>query len=101
MKKAAALGAKLELCALGMLTGPEAPLEWMRHTARVAVADTAARIKAWAPSTSCSAPTSARPAIPRRPTASRCSWPGSEAEGITREQIETMGREMPGALLMG
>ena len=26
---------------------------------------------------------------------------GLMAEGVTREQIETMGREVPGALLMG
>jgi hypothetical protein len=26
---------------------------------------------------------------------------GLQAEGISREQIQTMGREVPGALLMG
>jgi hypothetical protein len=26
---------------------------------------------------------------------------GLQAEGITRDQIQTMGREVPGALLMG
>ena len=26
---------------------------------------------------------------------------GLQAEGITREEIQTMGREVPGALLMG
>ena len=67
MKKAAALGAKLELCALLMLAGPTSPLEFLHHTARVEVSDTAARIK----------------------------------EGITRDQIVTMGRETPGSLLAG
>ena len=76
MKKAAAMGAKMELCALGMLVGPEAPLEWMRHCRARALRPTPRRASsAWARSTSCSAPTSARPATRRPPTASRCSWP--------------------------
>jgi hypothetical protein len=33
MKKAASMGAKLELCAMGTLTGREAHLAWMRHLA--------------------------------------------------------------------
>src|SRR5947208_1154450 len=40
MKKAAAMGAKLELCALGMLVGPDSPLEWMRESIRVPLKDT-------------------------------------------------------------
>src|SRR5882672_2619637 len=35
MKEAAAMGAKMELCALGMFVGPEAVLEFMRHSPRV------------------------------------------------------------------
>jgi hypothetical protein len=35
MRKAASMGAKLELCAMGTLMGPEAHLEWMRHWRRV------------------------------------------------------------------
>src|SRR5262249_16489775 len=41
MKQAAAMGAKLELCAMGPLLGPEAHLEWMRHWRRVKVEETA------------------------------------------------------------
>ncbi len=52
MKKAAAMGAKMELCALGMFVGPEAVLEFMRHSPRVPAADTAARMKASAGSRS-------------------------------------------------
>src|SRR5262249_61796401 len=44
MKEAAALGAKMEVCALGILVGPEAPLEWMPHSPRVPLAQTAACI---------------------------------------------------------
>ena len=45
MKKAASMGAKLELCAMGTLMGPEAHLAWMRHWRRVKVEETAAAVK--------------------------------------------------------
>jgi hypothetical protein len=45
MKKAAGMGAKLELCAMGPLMGAEAHLAWMRHWRRVKVEETAAAIK--------------------------------------------------------
>src|SRR5262249_4821826 len=45
MRKAASMGAKLELCAMGTLMGPEAHLEWMRHWRRVKVEETAAAVK--------------------------------------------------------
>jgi hypothetical protein len=34
-RRAAAMGAKSELCAGGMLVGAEGPVEWMRHSVRV------------------------------------------------------------------
>jgi hypothetical protein len=45
MKKAASMGAKLELCAMGTLMGPTAHLAWMRHWRVVKVEETAAAIK--------------------------------------------------------
>ena len=39
------MGAKLELCAMGALLGPEARLEWMRHWRRVKVEETAAAVQ--------------------------------------------------------
>jgi hypothetical protein len=45
MNKAASMGAKLELCAMGTLMGPEAHLAWMRHWRRVKIEETAAAIK--------------------------------------------------------
>jgi hypothetical protein len=45
MKQAAAMGAKLELRAMGPLMGREAHLEWMRHWRRVKVEETAAVVK--------------------------------------------------------
>ena len=45
MKKAASMGAKLELCAMGDLMGPEAHLAWMQNWRRVKVEETAAAVK--------------------------------------------------------
>src|SRR5262245_12526177 len=45
MKEAAAMGAKLELCAMGPLLGPEAHLQWMRHWRQVKVEETAAAVR--------------------------------------------------------
>ena len=45
MKNAASMGAKLELCAMGVLMGPEAHLAWMRNWRRVKVEETAAAVK--------------------------------------------------------
>jgi hypothetical protein len=101
MKKAAALGAKMELCALGMLVGPEAPLEWMRHSARVAVKDTAGRIRAVGAQHFVLGTDLGQTGNPTPADGLLMFVAALQAEGITREQIQTMGREVPGALLMG
>ena len=101
MKKAAAMGAKMELCALGMLVGPEAPLEWMRHSARVALAETAARIKSVGAQNFVLGTDLGQTGNPTPTDGLQMFVAGLMTEGIARQQIETMGREMPGALLMG
>jgi hypothetical protein len=101
MRKAAALGAKMELCALGMLVGPEAPLEWMRHSHRVALADTAARIRSVGAQHFVLGTDLGQTGNPTPADGLLMFVGGLMAEGITREQIQTMGREVPGALLMG
>jgi glyoxylase-like metal-dependent hydrolase (beta-lactamase superfamily II) len=100
MKKAAAMGAKLELCALGMLVGPEAPLEWMRHSQRVPVAETAARIRAVGAQHFVLGTDLGQTGNPTPADGLQMFVAGLEAAGITREEIQTMGREVPGALLM-
>jgi hypothetical protein len=75
MKKAASMGAKLELCAMGTLMGPEAHLAWMRHWRRVKVEETAAAVKEVGPQNFILATASARPAIRVQPTASNGSIP--------------------------
>jgi hypothetical protein len=101
MKRAAAMGAKLELCALGMLAGPEAPLEWMRHTARVPLAETAACIKAVGARHFVLGTDLGQTGNPTPADGLQMFIAALQAEGITGEQIQLMGREVPGALLMG
>jgi hypothetical protein len=101
MKQAAALGAKLELCALLMLAGPTSPLEFMHHTARVPVADTAARIKAVGAQHFVLGTDLGQAGNPTPADGLQMLVAGLMKAGITREQIVTMGRETPGALLMG
>jgi hypothetical protein len=101
MQKAAALGGKLELCALLMLAGPTSPLEFMHHTARVEVADTAARIRAVGAEHFVLGTDLGQAGNPTPADGLQMLVAGLMKHGITREQIQTMGREVPGALLMG
>ena len=101
MKKAAAMGGKMELCALLMLTGPDSPLEWMRHAPRIPLADTAARIKTVGAQHFVLGTDLGQTGNPTPADGLQMFVTGLLAEGITREQISTMGREVPGALLMG
>jgi hypothetical protein len=101
MKKAAGLGAKLELCALLMLSGPTSPLEFMHHTARVEISDTAARIKAVGAAHFVLGTDLGQAGNPTPADGLQMLVAGLMKEGITRDQIATMGRETPGSLLMG
>ena len=101
MKRAAALGGKMELCALLMLTGPESPLEWMRHAPRIPLADTAARIKAVGARHFVLGTDLGQTGNPTPADGLQMFVTGLLAHGITPAQIATMGRETPGALLMG
>jgi hypothetical protein len=100
MKRAAALGGKMELCALLMLTGPESPLEWMRHAPRIPLADTAARIRAVGAQHFVLGTDLGQTGNPTPADGLQMFVTGLLAAGITRAQIELMGRETPGALLM-
>jgi uncharacterized protein DUF6282 len=101
MKRAAAMGGKMELCALLMLTGPDSPLEWMRHAPRIPLADTAALIKAVGAQHFVLGTDLGQTGNPTPADGLQMFVIGLLAEGVTREQIQTMGREVPGALLMG
>jgi hypothetical protein len=101
MQEAAALGAKMELCALLMLTGPDSPLEWMRHAPRISLKDTASRIKSVGAPHFVLGTDLGQTGNPTPADGLQMLVTGLLAEGITRDQIHLMGRETPGALLMG
>jgi hypothetical protein len=75
MRKAASIGAKLELCAMGTIMGPSANLAWMRHWRQVKVEETAAAIKEVGPQNFILATDLARPAIRARRTGCSSSSP--------------------------
>jgi hypothetical protein len=101
MKKAAAMGAKMELCVLGMLVGPEHALEFMRHSPRVPPAVTAVCIKSVGAEHFVLGTDLGQAGNPTPADGLQIFVAALQAEGISREQIQTMGREVPGALLMG
>jgi len=101
MKKAAALGGRMELCALGMLTGPDSPLEFMRHSARVEVTETAACIRAVGARHFVLGTDLGQTGNPTPVDGLQMFVAALMAHGITAAEIQTMGREVPGSLLMG
>jgi hypothetical protein len=86
---------------VGLLVGPEAPLEWMRHSPRVPLADTAARIRSVGAQHFVLGTDLGQTGNPTPADGLQMFVAGLQAEGISREHFETMGREVPGALLMG
>jgi uncharacterized protein DUF6282 len=101
MKQAASMGGTIELCALGLLTGPDAPLEWMRHSPRVPVADTARSVAAVGAEHFVLGTDLGQSGNPTPADGLAMFVAGLLGQGISRDQIQTMGREVPGALLMG
>ncbi len=101
MKRAASMGAKMELCALGMLVGPEAPLAWMRHSARVPLGETAGRVRSVGARHFVLGTDLGQTGNPTPADGLQMFVTGLEAEGISRDEIQMMGREVPGALLAG
>src|SRR6059058_6244606 len=101
MKQAAALGAKMEICAMGPLMGPNAHLTWMRSWRQVPYKESADRIKAVGAENFLLATDLGQTGNPSPPDGYKLLVGGLLAEGITKEQIRVMGREVPGRLLMG
>ena len=101
MKQAAALGAKMEICAMGPLMGPNAHLTWMRSWRQVPYKESAERIKAVGAEHFLLATDLGQTGNPSPPDGYKLLVGGLLAEGITKEQIRVMGREVPGRLLMG
>ncbi|HZZ85148.1 MAG TPA: DUF6282 family protein [Anaeromyxobacteraceae bacterium] len=101
LREAAGLGAKLELAALGLLMGPDAHLAWMREWRRVTHADMAAAIRAIGARHFHLSTDLGQTGNPVPADGYALLVEGLLAEGITRDEIRVMGREVPGALLLG
>jgi hypothetical protein len=101
MKQVAALGAKLELCAMGTLMGPEAHLAWMRHWRRVKIEETAAAVKEVGAQNFILASDLGQTGNPTPADGLQLFVTDLMKAGISKDQITTMGREVTGKLLMG
>src|SRR5262249_25787156 len=101
MKKAAAMGAKLEIDSLGVLMGPQAHLPFMRHWRHVSDKESARHIKEIGPENFVLGTALGQTGNPSQPDGLAMLVAGLTAEGITKDQIKTMGREVPGKLLLG
>jgi len=101
MKKAASMGAKLEIDAMGPLMGPNAHLPWMRHWRQVTYKESAAHIKTIGAENFVLGTDLGQTGNPSQPDGYAMLVAGLMAEGITKDQIKTMGRDVPGKLLMG
>jgi hypothetical protein len=101
MKQVAAMGAKLELCAMGPLMGPEAHLEWMRHWRRVKVEETAAVVKEIGAQNFILATDLGQMGNPSPADGLQLFVTDLMKAGLGKDHIMTMGREVTGKLLMG
>lgn len=101
MKRAAAMGAKLEICAMGPLMGPQAHMAWMRHWRQVTYKESAGHIKDVGAQHFILSTDLGQTGNPAQWDGYAMLVSGLLAEGVTKEQIVAMGRETPGKLLMG
>jgi hypothetical protein len=101
MKKAASMGAKLELCAMGPLMGPEAHMAWMRNWRRVKVEETAAAVKEVGAQNFILATDLGQTGNPSPADGLQLFVTDLMGAGLSKDQIMTMGREVTGKLLMG
>ena len=101
MKKAASMGAKLELCAMGPLMGPEAHMAWMRNWRRVKVEETAAAVKEVGAQNFILATDLGQTGNPSPADGLQLFVVDLMGAGLSKDQIMTMGREVTGKLLMG
>ena len=101
MKRAASMGAKMEIDAMGSLMGPNAHLGWMRHWRQVTHKESAEHIKAVGAENFVLGTDLGQTGNPSQPDGYAMLVAGLIGQGITKEQIKIMGRDVPGKLLMG
>ena len=101
MKKAASMGAKMEIATLGALSGPQAHLAFMRNSKNISFKESADHIKQVGAAHFIISTDLGQTANPSPPDGLAWLVGGLTSQGITKEQIQTMGGENPGKLLMG
>src|SRR5213596_3637501 len=101
MRKAAAMGAKMEIDAMGPLMGPQAHLAWMRHWRQVTYKESATHIKEVGAQHFVLGTDLGQTGNPSQPDGYAMLVAGLMAEGVSKDEIRLMGRETPGKLLMG
>ncbi len=101
MKQVAKMGAKIEICAMGVLQGEKAILASQRGWRYVSIQETADRIKAVGAENFVLGTDLGQTGHPTPADGLAAYVNGLLAAGITRDQIKTLGREVPGKLLMG
>src|SRR5215510_3087034 len=101
MKKAASMGAKLELCAMGVLMGPEAHLAWMRNWRRVKVEETAAAVKEVGGQNFILATDLGQTGNPSPADGLQLFVTDLMKAGMSKDDVTKVGREVTGSLLMG
>ena len=95
------MGAKLELCAMGPLMGPEAHLAWMRHWRRVKVEETATAVKEIGAQNFVLSTDLGQTGNPSHADGLQVFVTDLMQAGVSKDEITKMGREVTGSLLMG
>jgi len=101
MKQAAKMGAKLEICAMGVLAGEKAILASQRAWRYVSLQETADRIKAVGAEHFVLGTDLGQTGHPTPADGLSAFVTGLMGQGISKDQIRTLGREVPGKLLIG
>jgi len=101
MREAAALGAKLELAAVGLLMGPEAHLAWMREWRRVSAGEMARAVREIGAAHFHLSTDLGQAGNPNPADGYALLVEALLGEGVSREEIRLMGHEVPGTLLLG
>ena len=101
MRQAAQMGAKLELCAAGPLMGPTAHLPWMRAWRQVRIRESVEAIQKIGAKNFVLGTDLGQTGNPSHADGMQMYVMELMAEGITKDQILTAGREVAGSLLAG
>jgi uncharacterized protein DUF6282 len=101
MKKAAAMGAKMELCAAGPLMGPQAHLPWMRAWRQVRIQESAEAIKIIGAEHFVLGTDLGQSGNPSHADGLQMFVTELMAQGVSKEQIRVAGGEVAARLLMG